>query len=220
MLALVAIATCQSNQPSGNAAQYTFQYDVDDPFTGDSKSQSESRDGDVVRGQYTVNDPDGTTRIVDYSSDPVNGFKVSINRQPNGAAPYVPASPYQRYAPYAAPPYGGYPYNAYPYAYPGYPQPAASRLSAGQSQANGSGSSASQPSAVGVGAAASSSVSGAVPAPAPVYPPPPPPPPAPAPAPAYYPRFLPYAAYDPFFNYGYPFSYSYGHPRYYRAVKK
>lgn len=78
-----------------------------DPYTGDSKSQTETREGDVVRGQYTVDDPDGTTRIVDYSSDPVNGFKVSINKQPNGNAPYVPASPYSRYAPYAYP--GAYP---------------------------------------------------------------------------------------------------------------
>lgn len=237
MLALVAAATCQSNQQQGgNAAQYSFQYDVDDPFTGDSKSQSESRDGDTVRGQYTVNDPDGTTRIVDYSSDPVNGFKVSINRQPNGAAPYVPASPYSRYAPnpyaayggaspYGASPYGASPYGSYPYAYPGYPQPAAARASAAQvaQSQQPSGAASSQTSAVGVGAGASSTLSAGAPAPAPVpapvYPPPPPPPAA-APYSGYYPRYLPYASYDPLFNYGYPFPYTYGQPRYYRSVKK
>lgn len=221
-MALVATATSQSSQQGNSPAQYSFQYDVSDPFTGDAKSQTESRDGDVVRGQYTVNDPDGTTRIVDYSSDPVNGFKVSINRQPNGAAPYVPVSPYARYAPYAPPPYG---YNgAYPYAYNGYPRPtASSRISsaAGPNQANG-GSSV-QPSAVGVGAGASSAVSAGAsvpaPVPAPVYPVAPPPPPA-APYSAYHPRFLPYTAYDPFYDYGYPFPYSYGYPRFYRSTKK
>lgn len=234
----MAAATGQSSQSNKQnpAAQYSFQYDVADPFTGDAKSQTESRDGDVVRGQYTVNDPDGTTRIVDYSSDPVNGFKVSINRQPNGAAPYVPASPYSRYAPYGASPYGPspyghspYPYGGYPpYAYGGYPQPApaAYRAAPSQSAANGAASSspaaASQPSAVGVGAGASSTVSGGAPAPAPAPLPvytPPPVPPVPA-APAYYPKFLPYAAYDPFYDYGYPFPYSYGYPRFYRSTKK
>lgn len=32
------------------APQYTFAYDIQDSLTGDSKSQQESRDGDVVKG--------------------------------------------------------------------------------------------------------------------------------------------------------------------------
>lgn len=46
--------------------QYSFSYDIHDSLTGDLKSQSESRDGDVVKGQYALVEPDGTRRIVDY----------------------------------------------------------------------------------------------------------------------------------------------------------
>ncbi|CAD7084145.1 unnamed protein product [Hermetia illucens] len=66
--------------------QYNYAYDVQDALTGDSKSQIESRDGDVVRGQYSLIDADGHKRIVDYTADPVNGFNAVVQRQPLGAA--------------------------------------------------------------------------------------------------------------------------------------
>ncbi|KAJ8941534.1 hypothetical protein NQ318_010302 [Aromia moschata] len=62
--------------------QYTFGYDVNDPFTGDRKSQVESRNGDVVHGSYSLNDPDGTRRTVDYTADPVNGFNAVVRKSP------------------------------------------------------------------------------------------------------------------------------------------
>ena len=62
--------------------QYTYAYHVQDPFTGDSKSQVESRSGDVVQGQYALNDPDGTRRTVDYTADPVNGFNAVVRKSP------------------------------------------------------------------------------------------------------------------------------------------
>lgn len=34
--------------------QYSFSYDVHDSLTGDAKSQHEVRDGDVVKGQYSL----------------------------------------------------------------------------------------------------------------------------------------------------------------------
>lgn len=62
--------------------KYSYSYDVEDPYTGDSKSQVETRDGDVVKGQYSLLDSDGTRRIVDYSADPVNGFNAVVSKTP------------------------------------------------------------------------------------------------------------------------------------------
>uniref|UniRef100_A0A182Q605 Uncharacterized protein n=1 Tax=Anopheles farauti TaxID=69004 RepID=A0A182Q605_9DIPT len=55
---------------------YKFEYGVKDPHTGDHKSQWEHRDGDVVKGAYTLHEADGTERIVEYSSDKHNGFQA------------------------------------------------------------------------------------------------------------------------------------------------
>ncbi|XP_030373847.1 larval cuticle protein A2B-like [Scaptodrosophila lebanonensis] len=62
--------------------QYKFGYDVQDAISGDSKSQVEERDGDVVRGEYSLIEPDGYKRIVQYTSDPHNGFNAVVNRVP------------------------------------------------------------------------------------------------------------------------------------------
>ncbi|KAF7287960.1 hypothetical protein GWI33_000023 [Rhynchophorus ferrugineus] len=72
--------------------QYSFGYDVQDALTGDSKSQIESRNGDIVQGQYSLVDPDGTRRIVDYVADPINGFNAVVRKAPLAvAAPVVAA---------------------------------------------------------------------------------------------------------------------------------
>ncbi|CAG9857151.1 unnamed protein product [Phyllotreta striolata] len=75
--------------------QYSFGYQVEDALTGDSKSQSESRNGDIVQGSYSLTDPDGTRRTVDYSADPVNGFNAAVRREPlvAKAAVVAPAAP-------------------------------------------------------------------------------------------------------------------------------
>ncbi|KAJ9591079.1 hypothetical protein L9F63_002360, partial [Diploptera punctata] len=56
--------------------KYAFDYSVQDPHTGDAKSQWETRDGDVVRGEYSVVEPDGTVRVVEYTAERQN-FKHS-----------------------------------------------------------------------------------------------------------------------------------------------
>ncbi|KAH8289461.1 hypothetical protein KR054_005647, partial [Drosophila jambulina] len=71
--------------------QYKFAYDVQDSLSGDSKSQVEERDGDVVRGEYSLIDADGFKRIVQYTSDPVNGFNAVVNREPLVAKAIVKA---------------------------------------------------------------------------------------------------------------------------------
>ncbi|CAH0731901.1 unnamed protein product, partial [Brenthis ino] len=77
-------------------SKYSFAYDVQDSVSGDSKSQHESRDGDLVQGSYSVVEPDGTKRIVDYSADPHNGFNAVVRKEALGvkvAAPVAYASP-------------------------------------------------------------------------------------------------------------------------------
>ncbi|ALC47365.1 Cpr5C, partial [Drosophila busckii] len=64
--------------------QYKFAYDVQDSLSGDSKSQVEERDGDVVRGEYSLVDADGYKRTVQYTADPINGFNAVVNREPLG----------------------------------------------------------------------------------------------------------------------------------------
>ncbi|KAM3961222.1 cuticle protein-like [Aphomia sociella] len=87
--------------------QYSFAYDVQDGHSGDSKSQHETRDGDVVSGSYSVVDPDGTKRTVDYTADPHNGFNAVVHREPLAvkvaAAPVAYAAPIAKVAYAAAP---------------------------------------------------------------------------------------------------------------------
>ena len=60
---------------------YSYTYSVADALTGDNKSQSESRQGDVVTGQYSLVEADGTRRVVDYTADPVNGFNAVVRKE-------------------------------------------------------------------------------------------------------------------------------------------
>ncbi|ETN67886.1 cuticular protein 59, RR-2 family [Anopheles darlingi] len=60
--------------------QYSYNYGVHDSLTGDVKSQVESRDGDVVKGQYSLVEPDGSVRTVDYTADDVNGFNAVVSK--------------------------------------------------------------------------------------------------------------------------------------------
>jgi hypothetical protein len=60
--------------------RYSYKYGVTDYSTGDIKSQSESRDGDIVKGQYSLVEPDGTIRTVHYTADSVNGFNAVVKK--------------------------------------------------------------------------------------------------------------------------------------------
>ncbi|KDR13554.1 hypothetical protein L798_12626, partial [Zootermopsis nevadensis] len=62
--------------------QYSFGYSVQDALTGDSKTQHETREGGVVKGSYSLVEPDGTIRTVEYTADPVHGFNAVVHRQP------------------------------------------------------------------------------------------------------------------------------------------
>lgn len=55
---------------------------MNDFHTGDIKSQHETRDGDVVKGQYSVVEPDGSIRTVEYTADKHSGFNAVVHRTP------------------------------------------------------------------------------------------------------------------------------------------
>ncbi|XP_033173694.1 trichohyalin [Drosophila mauritiana] len=70
-----------SNEDYDSRPQYSFAYDVRDSLTGDDKRQEEKRDGDLVKGQYSLIEPDGTRRIVEYTADDVSGFNAIVSKQ-------------------------------------------------------------------------------------------------------------------------------------------
>ncbi|XP_047110254.1 cuticle protein 21-like [Schistocerca piceifrons] len=69
--------------------QYSFSYSVSDALTGDAKQQQESRSGDVVEGSYSLVEPDGSVRTVQYTAAPGEGFNAVVSKDgvPTGPAP-------------------------------------------------------------------------------------------------------------------------------------
>lgn len=53
---------------------YEFSYSVNDPHTHDKKGQEETRNGDEVKGEYWLIEPDGRKRTVTYHADKHSGL--------------------------------------------------------------------------------------------------------------------------------------------------
>nr|P26967.1 RecName: Full=Adult-specific cuticular protein ACP-20; Flags: Precursor [Tenebrio molitor]CAA45057.1 adult cuticular protein [Tenebrio molitor] len=70
-------------------AHYQFKYGVEDHRTGDRKQQAEVRVGDVVKGEYSLAEPDGTVRVVKYTADDHNGFNAVVSRVGHAVHPQV-----------------------------------------------------------------------------------------------------------------------------------
>ncbi|KAM3962386.1 cuticular protein RR-2 motif 123 [Aphomia sociella] len=64
--------------------KYQYEYKVEDPHTGDNKYQHEVRDGDVVKGVYSLHEADGSIRTVEYTSDKHNGFNAVVKHSAPG----------------------------------------------------------------------------------------------------------------------------------------
>ena len=74
-------------QPSPS---YQFGFDVkDDEFTN-YQNRKESRNGNVIKGSYSVVDSDGFIRTVTYTADPKEGFKAEVVREPTDIVIKVP----------------------------------------------------------------------------------------------------------------------------------
>ncbi|KAH8373337.1 hypothetical protein KR009_000892, partial [Drosophila setifemur] len=66
------------DSPQDAHPRYAFEYAVNDPHTGDNKHQKEERDGDVVKGEYSLVEPDGNVRTVKYYADWETGFHAEV----------------------------------------------------------------------------------------------------------------------------------------------
>ena len=66
-ICICSIVTAIAPEPYDANPQYTYGYSVQDLTTGDQKSHSETRNGDVVTGEYSLVEPDGALRTVKYS---------------------------------------------------------------------------------------------------------------------------------------------------------
>ncbi|KAF5307751.1 hypothetical protein FQR65_LT06622 [Abscondita terminalis] len=72
--------------------KYEFNYGVSDAHTHDHHSQHEVRDGDVVHGEYSLHEADGTIRTVKYTADHKNGFNAQVIRSGHAAHPQTHVS--------------------------------------------------------------------------------------------------------------------------------
>lgn len=74
--------------------KYEYSYSVSDGHTGDNKQQQELRDGDVVKGSYSLLEADGSIRTVEYTADDHNGFNAVVhNTAPKAAPALIKAAP-------------------------------------------------------------------------------------------------------------------------------
>ncbi|GAB0091943.1 larval cuticle protein A2B [Sergentomyia squamirostris] len=71
-------------------APYKFEYGVKDPHTGDHKEAWEHSDGHHVKGSYSLYEPDGTKRVVDYTADPHLGFNAVVKKIGHAHHHYIP----------------------------------------------------------------------------------------------------------------------------------
>ncbi|KAL0840212.1 hypothetical protein ABMA28_015501 [Loxostege sticticalis] len=76
--------------------KYEFEYKVEDPHTGDHKTQHEHRDGDVVKETtcailtftfYSLHEPDGSVRRVHYHGDKHSGFHADVKHSTHHIVP-------------------------------------------------------------------------------------------------------------------------------------
>ncbi|BET00718.1 Hypothetical protein NTJ_13534 [Nesidiocoris tenuis] len=83
LLGAAAMVACQGYGHDDHhyaPPHYAYEYKVHDGHTGDIKSAHETRDGDVVKGYYTLKEADGTTREVHYTADHHNGFNAEVKK--------------------------------------------------------------------------------------------------------------------------------------------
>lgn len=73
----------------GNSS-YQFGFDVKDDEYTNYQQRKEVRDGNVIKGSYSVVDSDGFIRTVTYTADPKEGFKADVSRTPTDIVVKVP----------------------------------------------------------------------------------------------------------------------------------
>ncbi|XP_041785873.1 pro-resilin-like [Anopheles merus] len=76
----------QDNHHHEPGMPFDFQYKVNDIETQNDYSHKAVSDGDVTRGEYRVQLPDGRTQIVRYTADWKNGYNAEVSYE--GEAKY------------------------------------------------------------------------------------------------------------------------------------
>ncbi|KAK7869773.1 hypothetical protein R5R35_008307 [Gryllus longicercus] len=74
-----------ANQPSAPGlpkVRYEYRYAVDDPASGVVSQRWEHRLGEYVKGAYSLVEPDGSVRHVDYEVDGEKGFHAVVRTSP------------------------------------------------------------------------------------------------------------------------------------------
>ncbi|XP_031633338.1 myb-like protein AA [Contarinia nasturtii] len=79
----------EEEENEGNSS-YQFGFDVKDDEYTNYQQRKEVRDGNVIKGSYSVVDSDGFIRTVTYTADPKEGFKADVVRQPTDIVVKVP----------------------------------------------------------------------------------------------------------------------------------
>ena len=78
---------------------YTYQYGVQDDYSGSNFAAQENSDTKVVTGSYTVHLPDGRVQTVTYTADDYNGYVADVKYEGQAvypeAKPYAPAPTYE-----------------------------------------------------------------------------------------------------------------------------
>merc|ERR1711862_346195 len=83
------------------AQPYSYQYAVQDDYSGANFGASEDSDAKVVTGSYTVHLPDGRIQTVKYTADHYNGYVADVTYE--GTAVYPEVNPYKPAPPKYAP---------------------------------------------------------------------------------------------------------------------
>ena len=76
----IGVEALPKEEEDENETKYKFEYSVSDPTTGNFQSREEERVADILRGQYSLHDPDGVKRTVIYKVDGPSGFKATVNK--------------------------------------------------------------------------------------------------------------------------------------------
>lgn len=103
---------------------FAFKYESPDAYGGYSSHAAQGDAYGRVSGQYTVQNPDGTSRLVKYVADPHYGFNTEVDTNEEGTKTSAPASALIKSS---APEQGYYPQvkKAAVYAAPAYAAPVA-----------------------------------------------------------------------------------------------
>lgn len=79
-------------QQSEPPKPFSYRYEGPDPYGGYSSHESQGDDKGRITGQYTVQNPDGTSRLVKYVADPELGFHAEVETDEEGTKTSEPAN--------------------------------------------------------------------------------------------------------------------------------